>query len=154
MVPTTLASILKSIRFATDGAAETLRGDDVIQISPVAVVSQFLGFTPADYARTMELKSVQAGIDRRISERKSNLYAAAYAAYRVGDSAGLAQVMQKMIEFNQKFPAEAITSEGLRQSLRTRDRNSAAMLGGTLPRESRRSEWQEAADDWGVQFPE
>jgi hypothetical protein len=154
MVPTTLASILKSIRFATDGAAETLRGDDVIQISPVAVVSQFLGFTPADYARTMEFKSVQAGIDRRVAERKSNLYAAAYAAYRVGDSAGLAQVMQKMIEFNQKFPAEAITSEGLRQSLRTRDRNSADMLGGTLPRESRRSEWQEAADDWGVQFPE
>jgi hypothetical protein len=154
MIPVTMSNVLKSIRFATDGAAETLRGDDVIQISPIAVVSQFLGFTPADYARTMEFKSVQAGVDRRVAERKSNLYAAAYAAYRVGDSAGLAQIMQKMIEFNQQYPAEAIKSSDLRQSLQTRARNSEAMLGGTLPRESRRTEWQEAADDWGVVFPE
>jgi hypothetical protein len=154
MVPVALSNILKSIRFVTDGAAETLRGDEVIEISPIAVVSQFMGFTPADYARTMELKSVQAGIDRRIGERKSNLYAAAYTAYRMGDSAGLAQVMQKMIEFNQQYPGEAIKNSDFKQSLRARARNSEAMLGGTLPRESRRAEWQEAADNWGVDFPE
>ena len=154
MVPVALSNILKSIRFVTDGAAETLRGDEVIEISPIAVVSQFMGFTPADYARTMELKSVQAGIDRRVGERKSNLYAAAYTAYRMGDSAGLAQVMQKMIEFNQQYPGEAIKNSDFKQSLRARARNSEAMLGGTLPRESRRAEWQEAADNWGVEFPE
>lgn len=154
MVPVAMSNILKSVRFATDGAAETLRGDDVIEISPIAVVSQFMGFTPADYARTMEFKSIQAGIDRRVAERKSSLYAAAYTAYRMGDSAGLAQVMQKMLEFNQQYPQEAIKNSDLKQSLQSRARNSAAMLGGTLPRESRRTEWQEAADDWGVDFPE
>jgi len=153
MIPVTLSNVLKSIRFATDGAAETLRGDEVTEISPIAVVSQFLGFTPADYARTMEFKSIQAGVDRRIAERKANLYAAAYAAYRFGDSAGLAQVMQKMIEFNQQHPEEAIKNRDLKQSLQARARNSENMLGGTLPRESRRAEWQEAADDWGVEFP-
>jgi hypothetical protein len=154
MIPVAMSNVLKSIRFATDGAIETLRDDKVVEISPIAVVSQFMGFTPADYARTMEFKSVQAGVDRRIGERKSNLYAAAYTAFRMGDSAGLAQVMQKMIEFNQQYPGEAIKNEDFQQSMRTRARNSAAMMGGTLPRESRRAEWQEAADDWGVDFPE
>jgi hypothetical protein len=72
----------------------------------------------------------------------------------MGDSAGLAQVMQKMIEFNQQYPGEAIKNSDFKQSLRARARNSEAMLGGTLPRESRRAEWQEAADNWGVEFPE
>ena len=154
MIPVAMSNVLKSIRFATDGAIETLRDDKVVEISPIAVVSQFMGFTPADYARTMEFKSVQAGVDRRIGERKSNLYAAAYTAFRMGDSAGLAQVMQKMNEFSRQYPEEAIRDRDFKQSMRARARNSAAMMGGTLPRESRRAEWQEAADDWGVEFPE
>ena len=149
MLPASFSNIFKSVRFLSEGAIETLRGDAVTEVNPFGALAQALGFAPADYARAMDFNVADSNAERRIKSRRTSLYEAVYTAYRVGDSSGVAQAMQKIIEFNQRYPEWAITSEGLRQSVRGRDRNTRDMVMGRLPDARVRDATLERAEDWG-----
>ena len=132
-----------------EGAIETLRDDVVVEVNPFGAMAQALGFAPADYARAMDFNIGQSNAERRISDRRTGLYEAVYTAYRVGDTDGVAQAMQAIIEFNQRYPEFAITSQGLRQSISGRDRNTRDMVMGRLPSARTRGVTLETAEDWG-----
>jgi hypothetical protein len=149
MLPVAISNIFKSGRFLAEGAVETLRDDVVVEVNPFGALAQGLGFAPADYARAMDFNIGQSNAERRISDRRTGLYEAVYTAYRVGDTDGVAQAMQAIIEFNQRYPEFAITSQGLRQSISGRDRNTQDMVMGRLPSARTRGVTLETAEDWG-----
>jgi hypothetical protein len=149
MLPASFSNLFKSARFLTEGAIETMRGDVVTEISPFGALSQALGFAPADYARTMDFNVGDSNAERRIKTKRTGLYEAVYVAYRVGDTGGVAQAMEKIIEFNARYPEFGITSEGLRQSIKGRDNNTQKMIRGRLPDERMRGNTLERAEDWG-----
>jgi hypothetical protein len=149
MLPVAISNIFKSGRFLAEGAVETLRDDVVVEVNPFGAMAQALGFAPADYARAMDFNIGQSNAERRISDRRTGLYEAVYTAYRVGDTDGVAQAMQAIIEFNQRYPEFAITSQGLRQSISGRDRNTQDMVMGRLPSARTRGVTLETAEDWG-----
>jgi hypothetical protein len=149
MLPVSVSNLFKSGRFLTEGAIETMRGDTVVEVNPFGALAQGLGFAPADYARAMDFNIGQSNAERRIYEKRTGLYEAVYTAYRVGDTGGVAQALEKIIEFNQRYPEFAITSQGLKQSISGRDRNTQQMVMGRLPSERTRGVTLENAEDWG-----
>jgi hypothetical protein len=149
MLPVSISNLFKSTRFLTEGAIETMRGDTVVEVNPFGALAQGLGFAPADYARAMDFNIGQSNAERRIYEKRTGLYEAVYTAYRVGDTGGVAQALEKIIEFNQRYPEFAITSQGLKQSISGRDRNTQQMVMGRLPSERTRGVTLENAEDWG-----
>jgi hypothetical protein len=149
MLPVSVSNLFKSGRFLTEGAIETMRGDTVVEVNPFGALAQGLGFAPADYARAMDFNIGQSNAERRIYEKRTGLYEAVYTAYRVGDTGGVAQAMQAIIEFNRRYPEFAITSQGLKQSISGRDRNTQQMVMGRLPSERTRGVTLENAEDWG-----
>jgi hypothetical protein len=149
MLPVSISNIFKSGRFLAEGAIETLRDDVVVEVNPLGAMAQALGFAPADYARAMDFNIGQSNAERRISDRRTGLYEAVYTAYRVGDTDGVAQAMRAIIEFNQRYPEFVITSQGLRQSISGRDRNTQDMVMGRLPSARTRGVTLETAEDWG-----
>jgi hypothetical protein len=149
MLPASFSNLFKSARFLTEGAVETMRGDVVTEVNPFGALSQALGFAPADYARTMDFNVGDSNAERRIKTKRTGLYEAVYVAYRVGDTGGVAQAIEKIIEFNARYPEFGITSEGLRQSIKGRDNNTQKMIRGRLPDERMRGNTLERAEDWG-----
>jgi hypothetical protein len=149
MLPVSVSNLFKSTRSLTEGAIETMRGDTVVEVNPFGALAQGLGFAPADYARAMDFNIGQSNAERRIYEKRTGLYEAVYTAYRVGDTGGVAQAMQAIMEFNQRYPEFAITSQGLKQSISGRDRNTQQMVMGRLPSERTRGVTLENAEDWG-----
>jgi hypothetical protein len=149
MLPVALSNILKGGRFANEGAIETLRGDETVPVSYAGSLAQALGFAPADYARAMEFTTTQSRIDKRMQKKRSDLYEAIYAAHRMNDATTMARTMQAIIEFNRNYPNFRIESKDIRQSIKTRDRNTQNMIMGALPAARRQQDWIESADDWG-----
>ena len=149
MVPVALSNIIKSGRFANEGAIETLRGDETVPVSYAGALAQALGFAPADYARAMEFTTTQSGIDKRMQKKRSDLYEAIYAAHRMNDASTMARAMQAITEFNRRYPEFRIESKDIKQSIKTRDRNTQNMIMGALPAARRQQDWIESADDWG-----
>lgn len=149
MLPVAFSNVFKAARFMSKGAIETLRDDVVVEVNPQGALAQALGFAPADYARAMDFNIGRSNAERRINERRTSLYEAVYTAYRVGDADGVARAMQRIIDFNQRYPEFGITSQALRQSISGRDRNTQQMILGRLPSARARGVTLEAAEDWG-----
>jgi hypothetical protein len=149
ILPASFSNVFKSFRFLKEGAVETQRDDVVTEVNPFGALSQALGFAPADYARAMEFNVGDSNAERRIKTKRTGLYEAVYVAYRVGDTGGVAQAMEKIREFNKRYPEWAITSTGLRQSISGRDDNTQKMIRGRLPDERMRGNTIERSEDWG-----
>jgi len=148
-MPVALANVLKSARFAQEGAL-TLRGDPVLEeVGPMALGAQLLGFAPADYARRMDFVTRQKRFEDKVMEKRNKLYERAYLAYRTNDTAGYLTVMEDIVEFNKKYPNKQIRSRDLQQSRKTRDTNTSKMVMGRLPRAGFEDRWQQEREDWG-----
>jgi hypothetical protein len=149
MMPVALSNMFKTGRFATEGAL-TLRGDPVTEdVNAGALMSQFLGFAPADYARSMGFTTRQNRYEDSIMDKRNRLYERIYTAYRTSDSAGYLTALEDIIEFNRAYPLKPIKSSDLKQSVDTRDRNTAKMRMGSLPGAGFEGRWEEEADAWG-----
>jgi len=149
LMPVAMANVFKSLRFGREGAL-TLRGDPVVDdMSPSALISQFMGFAPADFARASEFTTRQKRYENTVNTRRNRLYDRVYMAYRTNDVAGYVEALRDIAEFNSKYPERAIDGSALQQSVRTRDRNTEKMRMGRLPGTGFEGRWESEADDWG-----
>jgi hypothetical protein len=149
LMPVAMANVFKSLRFGREGAL-TLRGDPVVDdMSPSALISQFMGFAPADFARATEFTTRQKRYENTVNTRRNRLYDRVYMAYRTNDVAGYVEALRDIAEFNSKYPERAIDGSALQQSVRTRDRNTEKMRMGRLPGTGFEGRWESEADDWG-----
>lgn len=125
-VPKVLRDLMKSYRFATEGA-ETLRGDPIIEeMSPWQIVMQMNGFTPAQLAERYRINNRLKNEEARIMDQRKSIHRAVGDAVRAGDPISDA-LLARIREFNAEFPEYPITADTIRQSvqgqIRASDRN-------------------------------
>ena len=103
--PTFLGNLMRSWRFATEGA-NTLRGDPIVgDIGPWNVGAQIFGFAPADYTKQLEINASLKGIDKYINETATKLRRQYNIAERTYDFDQQMDVRQKLEKLYSKHPA-------------------------------------------------
>jgi hypothetical protein len=134
IMPSAVSNAFKGVRYATEGTT-TLRGDPITgDVSVYNAVAQSLGFAPADYTRQLEISSTEKGIDKTLQERSHKLKQKYYTAKRNGDTDGMADVRDKLLEMGAKHPElgiSPVTVKGiLDRSMTAQERASKEMLNG------------------------
>ena len=103
--PTAIGNLMRSWRFATEGA-NTLRGDPIVgDIGPWNVGAQIFGFAPADYTKQLEINASLKGIDKYINETATKLRRQYNIAERTYDFDQQMDVRQKLEKLYSKHPA-------------------------------------------------
>ena len=109
LLPAFMANMLKATRYAAEGT-QTLRGDPITgDVSAWNVAAQALGFAPADYTRQLEMNDRMKGMHDKAVKDSSNLKRKYYIASRVGDTEGMQDAKQKLLELGAKHPGLEIT---------------------------------------------
>lgn len=129
MMPSAIKSIMKAVRFQTEGAT-TLRGDEIVPLTPVDIVRQVIGYTPEAYARQQERVSGAKRIDEAVRDKKRKLLRKYNLALREGDFADVREILKEMREFSRRYPEDAISSETLERSARSFQQRSEEMISG------------------------
>jgi len=147
MLPAAFRNILKSYRFATEGA-NTLGGDPIVDnIGPFHYAAQAVGFAPAEYTRNLQFNQHFQKIQKYERETKTNLYRKYYRALMEGDR-DMKKLYKEINEYNKRFPQSAITAEGIRRSLRAKAQSKARMHNGMVINPKLRSELYRDANEW------
>jgi hypothetical protein len=149
-LPTSLANMLKSIRFATEGA-RTLRGDPIIEtFSPYELGAQFFGFMPARYEQRLSINRSQQEIGKNVDTAVQNLLRRLYIARREGDRDSFQEVLEEIRQFNGRVPPSArITRDSIKRSLDSHRRTTDEMQAGITLSRRMRPELMQLASDYG-----
>ena len=148
MLPAAFRNVLKSYRFATEGA-NTLGGDPIVDnIGPFHYAAQVVGFAPAEYTRNLQFNQHFQKIQKYERETKTNLYRKYYRALSEGDK-DMKKLYKEIREYNKRFPQSAITADGIRKSLRAKAQSKARMHNGMVINPKLRAELYEDAAEWG-----
>jgi hypothetical protein len=144
LMPSAISNAFKGVRYATEGTT-TLRGDPITgDVSVYNAIAQSLGFAPADYTRQLEISATEKGIDKTLSERSHKLKQKYYTAKRNGDTDGMADVRDKLLEMGAKHPElgiSPVTVKGiLDRSMTAQERASKEMLNGVRYNKKRLAE--------------
>jgi hypothetical protein len=144
LLPSAIANGFKGIRYATEGTT-TLRGDPITgDVSAYNAVAQIFGFAPADYTRQLEINATEKGIDKTLSERSTKLKQKYYMAKRNGDTEGMADVRDKLLEMGAKHPELGINQGSVKgildRSMTAQERATKEMLNGVRYNKKRLAE--------------
>jgi hypothetical protein len=134
LFPSAIANGFKGVRYLTEGTT-TLRGDPITgDVSVYNAMAQALGFAPADYTRQLEINATEKGIDKTLQERSHKLKQKYYMAKRNGDTEGMADVKDKMLEMGEKHPELGISQATIKgvldRSMTAQERATKEMLNG------------------------
>lgn len=117
MLPAFMANMLKATRYASQGT-QTLRGDPITgDVGAWNIGAQALGFAPADYTRQLEMNDRMKGMHDRTVKDASNLKRRYYVASRVGDTEGMQDAKQGLLELGAKHPGLEINPATIRASI-------------------------------------
>ena len=135
MLPTSLGNMMKATRFLSEGTAKTVRGDPIVDdVSAGNVLGQFFGFAPADLTKQLEINAREKGIDRRVSEEKTNNLRKYYVASRVGDADGMQEAKEELKKLGDKH--KGLFPDGLdktiQRSLAQHAKSTERMYHGVL----------------------
>jgi hypothetical protein len=129
MLPIGLRNLLKSYRYATEGA-NTLRGDAVGDVNGYNAGMQILGFAPADLMKQYEENAYMTEKGKAINSIKKNALKKYYAAMREGDTDNMMDARETLFELGAKYPFMNISEDTITQSVKARDRVSNEMYHG------------------------
>lgn len=139
---------LKMFRFATEGA-RTVKGDIIVEdIGPMSVFGQFLGFSPAEYARKQSFVTMAKAKDRRILQMRSALYDRAWMARSMGDIEEFMDTIEDIEKFNDSVDdpkAKIDIGKDLGKSFKIRQKLQAEKMFGVTA--ASKSRWQRDAED-------
>ena len=129
-VPTALGSLMRSVRFATEGA-NTLRGDPIVgDIGPWNVAAQLFGFAPADYTKQLEINASIKGIDKYVNETATKLRRQYNIADRTYDIEQQMDVREKLEKLYSKHPALGDLETSLTKSKAAFEKQTPLMYHG------------------------
>ena len=149
VLPAGISNGLKSFRYAGEGA-RTLRGDPILEdISAWNVGAQFFGFAPAEYLRQIEENAVLKGKERAVVKEKTELLRKYYISSRLGDGPAANELMQQIVDFNQRHPTIAIRPETIQRSMRQHMNTSAMMYHGVTLNKQLRPELMRDIAEYG-----
>jgi hypothetical protein len=123
MSPAFLRNMIKSGRFATEGAL-TARGDPIVEdLSTLEIMGQFFGFAPQRLSSQYKINNEIKDIEYEIRDRRDRLMDQYAKAIRTKDRATQKDVMEEIQQFNKANPVKGltITPDSLRRSLAKRE---------------------------------
>jgi hypothetical protein len=130
MLPVALRNVLKSVRYATEGA-NTLRGDPVMaEVNGYNAAMQVLGFAPADLLKQYEDNAYLKQKEKAITGEEKKLLKKYYVALRSDDFERADKLADKLFALGDKYPELRITQDTLNRSVRSRDKISQDMYHG------------------------
>lgn len=123
LTPKFVRDVIRTGRFAAEGAT-TRNGDTLIEnVNPWELILQANGFTPARLAERYDINTRLKNKEKEITDQRKDLHRAASDAIKSGVPIP-EKVMEKIRDFNKKFPEYPITGDTIRQSFRGRMRAS------------------------------
>lgn len=147
MAPKVLRDLLKSGRYASEGA-QTLKGDPLVEdLTAGELLGQALGFTPARLGERYDENNATMNREKRIEDRRKDITGRlaqsridAAKAQQAGDADTYAKAQARFEEalaqarrFNEKNPAAGITGKTVGRSIQSRVRARAMAQHGIFP---------------------
>lgn len=130
--PSILRNTLRSLRFANEGGAESLRGDLIADVSVAGQLGQLLGFAPAEYIRQIEINSQLKDIDTAIGAEKSALLRRLNLARGSHNTLAIADTMEAIREFNRKNPQDQISTDTISRSAKAFQNTTRDVRNGVI----------------------
>lgn len=121
---------MKAYRYATEGATN-LKGDTIVDnVSAGDVIRQALGSTPAKLAEQYDINNRGFNLQQTILQKRQQLMNNYAKAGEKGDDAKQQEIVDQIVEFNGKYPEQAITGKSISRSMKTRAENAEMATGG------------------------
>lgn len=125
MLPKVIKDAIKSIRYAREGLT-SWGGEELLpDLRAFELFGQFLGFTPSRVSEMYAAKSAIKNMEHRLNRRREFLINNWIRAINKGDMAKAEEIMDKMVQFNEKNPAFMVRPDTLRRSMMGRMRTQA-----------------------------
>ncbi|EOW9107130.1 PLxRFG domain-containing protein [Vibrio cholerae] len=131
--PKAIKDVLKTARYINEGGVTTKNGDEiVIDLTAFELLGQASGFAIGRANLQYDENNAIKNYETFIVKRRQSLMNAYYTAYRLKDGEAMKAMMVKIRKFNQSQYGKRnpITTEGLQQSIKTRQRNVSKMQNG------------------------
>lgn len=130
MMPKAIKDPMKAYRYATEGATNT-KGDTIVDdVSTADVIRQALGSTPAKLAEQYDINNAGYNLQQGILRKRQNLLNSYAKASDKGDTQKQQEITDQIVEFNEKYPEQAITGKTISRSMKTRAQNAELATGG------------------------
>lgn len=124
--PAFLKNFMKGARYAGEGRATTLKGDELVgDVSGYESLLQGLGFNPERVAQRQKSNIEMKGMEQKILNRRQDLLNAFFMGVDNDDDDMIDRVLDKVEKFNAANPEVAITGDNLTRSVQTRYKNRA-----------------------------
>ncbi|PJC87854.1 PLxRFG domain-containing protein [Vibrio sp. HA2012] len=132
MVPKVFKDGMKAYRYAEEGALNS-RGDayrEAEDFSTLDLGLQAMGMTPDELSKQYQLNNARKQYEQHVLDRRSNLMKAYYLAWKQRDTGLMLETQKAIGKFNRKYPKLALTSQKIKQSIKTRQRYSQRSSSG------------------------
>ncbi len=136
IAPKAIRDLMKAYRYSNEGV-QSLRGDEVVPVDRISgwdVIAQASGFTPAHIAESFERNSRIRDAQTKVQRERRDLLNQFGLASKMNDTETRDAVLERIRAWNTRAYTAgfAITSDTLRQSLATRQRNAVRREDGVL----------------------
>ncbi len=131
--PKAIKDVLKTARYINEGGVTTKNGDEIVSdLTAFELLGQASGFAIGRANLQYDENNAIKNYETFIVKRRQSLMNAYYTAYRLKDGEAMKTMMVKIRKFNQSQYGKRnpITTEGLQQSIKTRQRNVSKMQNG------------------------
>ena len=132
LVPTSVANMIKTVRYNTDGMTNRY-GAPIIEGNPSVYESfmQILGFTNIELSEAYTEANALKGPERKLQQRKSRLLLKYFLAKQTGDVGGMESIQKDINRFNNKAPVSfRITPKKLNLSMKAREKRVEDSVNG------------------------
>lgn len=127
--PKAIRDLMRGYRYSQEGVT-TLRGNPIIEnVSPAEALTQALGFTPSRVSERYQTNRWMRNTEQRIVQRRRDIIRQIGDDVREGRGISAAS-RDALRAFNAEFPEYPITSDTIRQSLRSRARGERETIDG------------------------
>jgi len=125
-----LLTVGRWVREEENASARGITIDDDISYSDLAVKA--LGFTPEDMLRKQKAIIDRKGLENKIDAKRERLLSALYVAIHMDDDDLFEKTMEKVAEFNERYPENPIEDDTINSSLERKleDKAKQEALGG------------------------
>ncbi|MEB5518060.1 PLxRFG domain-containing protein [Vibrio cholerae] len=131
--PKAIKDVLKTARYINEGGVTTKNGDEIVSdLTAFELLGQASGFSIGRANLQYDENNAIKNYETFIVKRRQSLMNAYYTAYRLKDGEAMKAMMVKIRKFNQSQYGKRnpITTEGLQQSIKTKQRNVLKMQNG------------------------
>jgi len=152
MMPVSTRNLMKSLRFAREGA-RTTRGDIILGDVPAStLVATALGLSDKDLMMQMEKNNWLIQKRNVLQKKQQKLLHALHLARKNYDTQSYMAIYREIFEFAEKHPELDITDKKIQASLKRRQKNSeiAELYGGMILDKKYRTIFTDRYNDWDV----